>query len=254
MVALVESRVVGFEFGDQRAAFGGVGGGGNFGGRDGEEFALLELDAFPRRIADDAVEAGFAGREGESVATLVWRGRGRPGSLGVAKDVRKFFFPIEAVGMDGCIVDERVAVDDVLRERGQRLAGRGGANPEGELRDLDRFAREVDAVEVVLEDEMGDTVDQLGRIGGVELVEVTEDLEVAVFQGVVGLEEKRSGAAGRVDDLEVLQDFEAAAPVGFIIGNDAAIGVGGIDARGRRPAGGSARRSARRRCSRRYGW
>ena len=58
LVALVQSRVVGFELGDELAARGGVGGGGDFGRGRREEFALLEFDAFPGWVADDAVEAG----------------------------------------------------------------------------------------------------------------------------------------------------------------------------------------------------
>ena len=43
----------------------------------------------------------------------------------------------------------------MLRKCGQGLATGGGANPEGELRDFDGFGREVDAVEVLVEDEVG---------------------------------------------------------------------------------------------------
>ena len=68
LVALVKGRVVGFELGDQFSASGGVGGGGDFGGGDREEFAFLQLDAFPGWVADHTVEAGFArsGRERDS--------------------------------------------------------------------------------------------------------------------------------------------------------------------------------------------
>ena len=82
------------------------------------------IHPFPRRVADHAVEAGFFAVEhvGEPLA------------------------PVEAVRVDRRVVDQRVAVDDVFRQLGQRLAGRGRANPEGKLRDLDRFGRQIDAV------------------------------------------------------------------------------------------------------------
>jgi len=138
--------------------------------------------------------------------------------------------PVEAGGVDGRVVDERVAVDDVLRERGQGLAFGRGADPKGELGDLDRFGREVDAGEVLLEDEVRDLVLEFVGIGRVRLFEVADHLEVAMLQYVIGLEQERAGAASGVDDFQVLQDFEAAAPVRFVIGDDAALGIGRVDA------------------------
>jgi len=60
LVALIKGRILRFQFGDHLAAFGGVGGCGDFRGGQREELALLEFDAFPRRIANDAIEARLA--------------------------------------------------------------------------------------------------------------------------------------------------------------------------------------------------
>ncbi len=185
LVALVNRRVVGFELRDQFAAGGGIGGGGDFGRGQREEFAFLELDAFPGRVADDAVEARFA----VHIAPGQWPG---------AKYFGEPFAPIEAGRVFFRVMHEAVAVDDVARQRGERLARRGRANPERELRDLDGFGRKVDAVEIVVEDERGDLGCQVFVGQGAltpalsrrerEVGEVADHFEVAVFQHVIRLE------------------------------------------------------------------
>ena len=54
--------------------------------------------------------------------------------------------------MDGGIADDAVPFADGVVEAGERLAARGGLDPEAELADLDGLGVEVHAVEVVLED------------------------------------------------------------------------------------------------------
>jgi len=79
------------------------------------------------------------------------------------------------------------------------------------------------------------------RVGFAQLVEVANDLVVARFQHVIGLEQKRPAAAGRIDDLEVPQDGEAAPPVFGVIGCDTSmrvlIGNSELDGQGREALG-----------------
>ena len=98
------------------------------------------------------------------------------------------------------VVDQRIAVDDVAGERGERLALGGRANPEGELRDLDRFGREIDAVQVLVEDEVRAPASASSSASGAsQLVEVADDFVVAVLPARCrpGTETRRSRRRGR---------------------------------------------------------
>ena len=232
LIAPVQGRIVGFQLGDKLPAFGRIRGGGDLRGGQREELAFLQLHSLPRRIADHAIEPGFLAVEhvGEPLA------------------------PIETGRVDRRVVNQRVAVDDVLRELGEQLARTGRANPEGQLRDLDRLGREIDAVEVLPQDERRNLFGEFLRVRFAQLVEVADDFVVARFQHVVGLEQKRAAAAGRIDDLEVPQDGEASTPVFGVVGGHAPAALPFRKLQTRRPRPRSARRSALRPCTARSGW
>ena len=168
--------------------------------------------------------------------------------------------------MDGGVADDAVALADGVVEAGQRLAARGGLDPEAELADLDGLRVEVHAVEVVLEDlaveiEEGALAAEFLQPGVGDFIERVELVE--------GLDEERAAAAGGVEDAEALQFFLPGFPeaderlalgvvergevVGVGIGQRLAGGAGGcgfVLVRRRLRSGLSTRRPAlARRCS-----
>ena len=109
-------------------------------------------------VADDDVEAGLSrtSHRLEACATVLIHRLEACATGG--KDFGEALLPVDGVGVDGGVGDERVAVDDVVAEGGEGLAGVGGLDPEGELGDLDGLGGEVDPVEVVVEDAPGGRV------------------------------------------------------------------------------------------------
>ena len=101
-----------------------------------KELSLFELDPFPGRVADDAIETGL--RPGENGGK-----HGLP-----AHRLRALLRVGMAEANDLLVAHQAVAPDDVPRQIGQRVALAGGTDPEGELRDFDRLLGKVDAVEV----------------------------------------------------------------------------------------------------------
>ena len=104
--------------------------------------------------------------------------------------------------------------DDVLGQVCERFALTRRPNPQGEPRDLDRLFRQVRAVEVVGEDDVGDGFLQ-GR-GGRSLLgaEAVGDVAVPLFKDVIGLNEEGAAAAGGVAHLDVTKRLPAVLPVG----------------------------------------
>ena len=128
-----------------------------------------------------------------------------------------------------------------VRELGEQLARTGRANPEGQLRDLDRLGREIDSVKVLLQDERRNLLGEFLRVRFAQLGKVADDFVVAGFQHVVGLEQERAAAAGRIDDFEVPQDGQAAPPICGVVGGRAPprflFGNPKLDGRGREALG-----------------
>ena len=114
------------------------------------------------------------------------------------------------------IAHQAVAPHDVPRQIGQRVALAGGTDPEGELRDFHRLLRQIDAVQVVIEDQVGNGILQRGDLFGrhARAGQAMNDRLIVGIQGLVGADQERPRAAGRIADRNGLEDFQAGGPIG----------------------------------------
>ena len=136
---LVCCEQVGFcrlQLGDQFAAAGGADGAGDFGAEKAKN---------SRSCSFIRSHGGLPMTQSKPPPGAVEDGWGRPLASRAPADARR-------------VGNQAVAADDVMRQVGQGSAAAGGANPQGQLGDLDGLLRQVHAVEVVGQDEVGDGV------------------------------------------------------------------------------------------------
>ena len=72
---------------------------------------------------------------------------------------------------------------------------------------------------------------QFVRVVGTDLFQVPDHFAVAVLKHVVGLEQERARTAGGVDDFQIAENFEAAAPESLILRHNAALSIFFADAK-----------------------
>jgi len=184
---------------------------------------MLEFDI--GRIADHAVEAAVAENLGESRVPVEGIDALAFVAIGLVEE-RLVAFAVEG-GEVG--TDEAVAASDVRVERAERLAGRGGVEPEGEFGDLDRLLIDIHAVDIVGEDGADDRILIEEAAASLDAFLFGDDPAVFVHQAVECLDEEGPGAAGRVDDPQVIKAeaviIEELDPCAGHAGDAAAVGL-----------------------------
>ena len=133
-----------------------------------------------------------------------------------AEDGGKRLAPVDGVRIDVRVASTRLLPWMMFAERSASvLSAPRRADPQGELRDLDRLRRQVDAVQIVVEDQRRECRRSGARCRGRSWKQRScDDLGIAFFKDIVGLDEKRPAAARRVAYFELLTASRASLPIG----------------------------------------